>query len=207
MKIIGLTGGIGSGKSTASDYLKKKDCLIIDADKTARQLTEKGSPYLAMLRETFGDDFFFDDGEHNRKKLGRYIFARPEKKAVLERIVTDAVIERTLDTIEHLKQNGFKGIAVLDAPLLFECGMQKYMDESWLVKAEPDIVTERVKKRDDMTDEEIKGRIAGQMPLSEKETIADRITDNSGNLDDLYLQLDRELDRLKNGEDDNVKNH
>ena len=85
--------------------------------------------------------------------------------------------------------------------------MQKYMDESWLVKAEPDIVTERVKKRDDMTDEEIKGRIAGQMPLSEKETIADRIIDNSGNLDDLYLQLDRELDRLKNGEDDNVKNH
>ena len=71
MKIIGLTGGIGSGKSTASDYLKKKDCLIIDADKTARQLTEKGSPYLAMLRETFGDDFFFDDGELNRKKLGR----------------------------------------------------------------------------------------------------------------------------------------
>ena len=132
---------------------------------------------------------------------------RVQKKAVLERIVTDAVIERTLDTIEHLKQNGFKGIAVLDAPLLFECGMQKYMDESWLVKAEPDIVTERVKKRDDMTDEEIKGRIAGQMPLSEKETIADRIIDNSGNLDDLYLQLDRELDRLKNGEDDNVKNH
>lgn len=85
--------------------------------------------------------------------------------------------------------------------------MQKYMDESWLVKAEPDIVTERVKKRDDMTDEEIKGRIAGQMPLSEKEAIADRIIDNSGNLDDLYLQLDRELDRLKNGEDDNVKNH
>lgn len=207
MKIIGLTGGIGSGKSTASDYLKKKDCLIIDADKTARLLTEKGSPYLAMLRETFGDDFFFDDGELNRKKLGRYIFARPEKKAVLERIVTDAVIERTLDTIEHLKQNGFEGIAVLDAPLLFECGMQKYMDESWLVKAEPDIVSERVKKRDDMTDEEIKGRIAGQMPLSEKEAIADRIIDNSGNLDDLYLQLDRELDRLKNGEDDNVKNH
>ena len=74
-----------------SDYLyklelmKKKDCLIIDADKTARLLTEKGSPYLAMLRETFGDDFFFDDGELNRKKLGRYIFARPEKKAVLER--------------------------------------------------------------------------------------------------------------------------
>ena len=207
MKIIGLTGGIGSGKSTASAYLRKKGCVIIDADKAARQLTEKGSPYLDILRETFGADFFFDDGELDRKKLGRYIFAHPEKKAILERIITDAVIERTLDKIEKLKENDFKGIVVLDAPLLFECGMQKYMDESWLVKADPDIVTERVKKRDGMTDEEIKGRIAGQMPLSEKEGIADRIIDNSKDLDDLYRQLDREIDRLKNGEDNNVKNH
>ena len=207
MKIIGLTGGIGSGKSTASDYLKKKGCLIIDAYKTARLLTEKGSPYLDILRETFGDDFFLDEGDLDRRKLGRYIFARPEKKAILERIITDAVIERTLDTIEELKQNGFEGIVVLDAPLLFECGMQKYMDESWLIKADTDIVTERVKMRDGMTDEEIKGRIAGQMPLSKKEAIADRIIDNSKDLNDLYRQLDREIDRLKNGEDNNVKNH
>ena len=207
MKIIGLTGGIGSGKSTASDYLKKKGCLIIDADKTARLLTDKGSPYLDILRETFGDDFFLDEGDLDRRKLGRYIFARPEKKAILERIITDAVIERTLDTIEELKQNGFEGIVVLDAPLLFECGMQKYMDESWLIKADTDIVTERVKMRDGMTDEEIKGRIAGQMPLSKKEAIADRIIDNSKDLNDLYRQLDREIDRLKNGEDNNVKNH
>lgn len=205
--MIGLTGGIGSGKSTASAYLAQKGCVIIDADKISRKLTEKGSPYLKILRETFGEAFFSEDGELDRKKLGNYVFAKPEQKEKLEKIITDAVIKITLDRMEELKKQAFKGIAILDAPLLFECGMQKYTDENWLVTAEPEIVMERVKARDGLNDADIKSRIANQMPLAEKKALADRIIDNSKDLPHLYRQLDREIDRWKNGEDENVKIH
>lgn len=207
MKMIGLTGGIGSGKSTASAYLAQKGCVIIDADKISRKLTEKGSPYLKILRETFGEAFFSEDGELDRKKLGNYVFAKPEQKEKLEKIITDAVIKITLDRMEELKKQAFKGIAILDAPLLFECGMQKYTDENWLVTAEPEVVMERVKARDGLNDADIKSRIANQMPLAEKKALADRIIDNSKDLPHLYRQLDREIDRWKNGEDENVKIH
>ncbi len=205
--MIGLTGGIGSGKSTASAYLAQKGCVIIDADKISRKLTEKGSPYLKILRETFGEAFFSEDGELDRKKLGNYVFAKPEQKEKLEKIITDAVIKITLDRMEELKKQAFKGIAILDAPLLFECGMQKYTDENWLVTAEPEVVMERVKARDGLNDADIKSRIANQMPLAEKKALADRIIDNSKDLPHLYRQLDREIDRWKNGEDENVKIH
>lgn len=205
--MIGLTGGIGSGKSTASAYLAQKGCVIIDADKISRKLTEKGSPYLKILRETFGEAFFSEDGELDRKKLGSYVFTKPEQKEKLEKIITDAVIKITLDRMEELKKQAFKGIAILDAPLLFECGMQKYTDENWLVTAEPEVVMERVKARDGLTDADIKSRIANQMPVAEKKALADRIIDNSKDLPHLYRQLDRGIDRWKNGEDENVKIH
>ena len=207
MKIIGLTGGIGSGKSTASAYLEKKGCVIIDADKISRKLTEKGSPYLEILKEAFGEAFFSEEGELDRKKLGNYVFAKPEQKEKLEKIITEAVIKITLDKLEELKKQAFKGIAVLDAPLLFECGMQKYTDENWLVTAEPEVVTERVKAMDGLSDAEIRSRIANQMSVEEKKVLADRILDNSKDLSHLYGQLDREIDRIKNGEEINVKIH
>ena len=207
MKIIGLTGGIGSGKSTASAYLEKKGCVIIDADKISRKLTEKGSPYLEILKEAFGEAFFSEEGELDRKKLGNYVFAKPEQKEKLEKIITEAVIKITLDKLEELKKQAFKGIAVLDAPLLFECGMQKYTDENWLVTAEPEVATERVKARDGLSDAEIRSRIANQMSVEEKKVLADRILDNSKDLSHLYGQLDREIDRIKNGEEINVKIH
>ncbi len=205
MKIIGLTGGIGSGKSTASAYLEQKGCLIIDADKISRKLTEKDSPYLEILKETFGEEFFSEDGELDRKKLGRYVFANPLQKEKLEKIITDAVIKITLDRMEELKREDFKGIAILDAPLLFECGMQKYTDENWLVAAEPETIIERVKARDEMNEADIKSRMENQMSLAEKKALADRIIDNSGDREHLYRRLDREIDRLKNGEEENVK--
>lgn len=200
MKIIGLTGGIGSGKSTVSAYLSKKGCVIIDADKISRRLTEKGSPYLETIREAFGDGYFDEEGNLERQKLGQYIFANPDKKKLLEGIVTDAVIEKVFERLNTLKNEEYSGIVILDAPLLFECGMQKYADENWLVTADLKTVIQRVKSRDGMSEKDIEGRIAGQMPLEEKKKLADHVIDNSRDLDYLYLQLDREIDRLKNGE-------
>lgn len=193
MKIIGLTGGIGSGKSTVSAYLKSKGCRIINADALARQMTEKGSPALEMLRTTFGDKYFNEDGSLKRKELGAFVFAHPEQKKLLEGIVTKAVIDKSVAILEEWKKENYEGIVVLDAPLLFECGMQKYMDETWLVKADGETVIRRVMSRDGLSCDEIEGRIRAQMPLSEKEKLADRIIDNSRDLEYLYRQVDKLL--------------
>lgn len=193
MKIIGLTGGIGSGKSTVSAYLKSKGCRIIDADALARQMTEKGSPALERLRTAFGDKYFNDDGSLKRKELGAFVFAHPAQKKLLEGIVTKAVINESVATLEEWKKENYEGIVVLDAPLLFECGMQKYMDETWLVKADSETVIHRVMSRDGLSCDEIEGRINAQMPLSKKEKLADRVIDNSRDLEYLHKQVDKLL--------------
>lgn len=193
MKIIGLTGGIGSGKSTVSAYLKSKGCRIIDADALARQMTEKGSPALEKLRTAFGDKYFNDDGSLKRKELGAFVFAHPAQKKLLEGIVTKAVINESVATLEEWKKENYEGIVVLDAPLLFECGMQEYMDETWLVKADSETVIHRVMSRDGLSCDEIEGRINAQMPLSKKEKLADRVIDNSRDLEYLHKQVDKLL--------------
>lgn len=193
MKIIGLTGGIGSGKSTVSAYLKSKGCRIIDADALARQMTEKGSPAIEKLRTAFGDKYFNDDGSLKRKELGAFVFAHPAQKKLLEGIVTKAVIDESVTILEKWKKENYEGIAVLDAPLLFECGMQEYMDETWLVKADSETVIHRVMSRDGLSCDEIEGRINAQMPLFEKEKLADRLIDNSRDLEYLHKQVDKLL--------------
>ena len=120
MKVIGLTGGTGSGKSTVSAYLEEKGCCIIDADKISRKLTEKGGEALGPIRERFGTEVFFEDGSLNRKKLGSIVFNDNQKLKILEEITTDIVIRKTLETVERLKAEGIQNVVVLDAPLLFE---------------------------------------------------------------------------------------
>ncbi len=193
MKIIGLTGGIGSGKSTVSAYLKEKGCIIIDADEISRKMTEKGSPALDQIRDCFGDEYFYADGSLDRKKMGVTVFNDSEKKRMLEDIVTQAVIRKTTEEIEILRKSESDGIAVLDAPLLFEFNVQGLTDESWLVTADEETVLERVKLRDDLSEEEIRGRISNQMPLEDKKRIADRVIDNSKDLRHLYKQIDELL--------------
>lgn len=200
MKIIGLTGGIGSGKSTVSEYLKKRGCIIIDADEMSRKMTEKGGAALVAIREAFGDGYFRADGSLDRKKLGATVFADSEKKQILENIVTKAVIKKTIEEIESLRNADKKGIAVLDAPLLFEFGMQHYTDENWLVTADKALIIDRVKARDGMAEDEILERISNQMPDSDKRALADRIIDNSKDLGYLYEQIAALL--YAEGEDD-----
>lgn len=193
MKIIGLTGGIGSGKSTASAYLRKKGCIIIDADEMSRKMTEKGSKALDEIRNAFGDEYFFEDGGLDRKKMAATVFSDPEKKQLLENIITQAVIKKSVEKINSLREGEEDGIAVLDAPLLFEFDMQRYTDETWLVSADKNVIISRVKARDDMTDEEVRSRILNQMSADRKEKLADRIIDNSADIAHLYAQLDKLL--------------
>ncbi len=197
MKIIGLTGGIGSGKSTASAYMKEKGCEIIDADIIARQMTAKGAPALKEIREAFGDGFFLEDGSLNRKALGDLVFSDREKLAFLQRIVTEKVIEAIEKELLSLRKKGFSGIAVIDAPLLFECGMEDIADENWLVSADLEKRIERVSRRDNLSRGQVISRINCQMSQEEKEKYSRCILDNSGTEGELFCQIDRNLERVR----------
>lgn len=197
MKIIGLTGGIGTGKSTVSAYLKEKGCVILDADKMSRQLTAPGGDALPAIRRTFGDEVFYDDGTLDRKKLGSIVFNDADKLKALEEITTQKVVEQTIDGLVRLRKASYNGIVIIDAPLLFECGMQVLAEENWLVTAGLEVRIERIIKRDGLDRQSILDRINNQMNDEEKMTMADYVIDNSDNLESLYQQIDKLIERVK----------
>ena len=197
MKIIGLTGGIGTGKSTVSDYLKKNGCMIIDADEISRKMTAKGAPALAVIKKTFGDRYVSADGELDRKALGDLVFGDSEKLGILQNIITEKVIDETKCRLKNLSDTKYDGIIVLDAPLLYECNMDDIADENWLVKSDNEVRIERVAARDNLTRDQIMARIDNQMSQREKEKRSDYIIDNSGTLDELYKQIDSLLERIR----------
>ncbi len=197
MKIVGLTGGIGSGKSTVSAYLKEKGCYIIDADEISRAVTGEGGPALEPILMEFGIQVFNYDGTLNRKAMSDLVFSDEEKRQKLESIVVTMVINEFHAQIEHLKEINYEGIVVFDAPLLFEFGLQEFVDESWFVTASLETRVSRVVMRDKVTREEVMDRIRNQMPSQEKEKLADYTIINSLDLDWLYEQVDRLLYRLR----------
>lgn len=196
MKVIGLTGGTGSGKSTAAAYLKEKGCFILDADRISRELTSKGGDALGPIMEEFGNDVFFDDGSLDRKKLGTIVFSDEKKLRSLEKITTEIVIQKTLQKIEELKSEGAENVVIIDAPLLFECGMNDCADENWLVICEKEDRINRLILRDGLERQSIMDRMANQLSDEEKILMADVVIDNSGTKEDLYGQIDKLIERV-----------
>lgn len=197
MKVIGLTGGTGSGKSTVAAYLEKKGCIIIDADKISRDLTKPGGEALEPIRRRFGADVFFEDGSLDRKKLGGIVFSDDAKLRSLEEITTDIVIKKILEKVEQLKKNGFNGTVILDAPLLFECGMKDCTDENWLVTCDLENRIQRLIDRDGISRQSILDRMANQLSDEQKRMMADRVIENSGSLTELYSRIDRFIERAR----------
>jgi len=196
MILIGITGGIGSGKSTVSDYLTEKGCTVLDADKVCREIVEPGSDTLKELRNAFGSEIINDDGSLNRKKLAGIAFSDPKKKETLDGIMHRKVIEILLKRAEAL--SGEKAVFI-DAPLLFESNLDRHLDMVWLVDAEEEARINRVQKRDSLSKEEIQKRINLQMSRKEKLQRADYIIDNSGSKEDLYRQLNLMLKTVLGG--------
>lgn len=178
MKVIGLTGGIASGKSTVSRFLAQLGAEIIDADILARQVVQPGEKAYTKIVQTFGSIILLDDKNIDRKALANVVFASPEKLQKLNAIIHPEVIDRTKKILQEMKQAG-KKVSVIDAPLLIEAGMTFLADEVWLVSVKPEIQLERATSRDKMTNADAKARIAAQMSLVEKENYVDRIIDNS----------------------------
>ncbi|GLI50451.1 dephospho-CoA kinase [Tepidanaerobacter syntrophicus] len=192
MTVIGLTGGIASGKSTVTALLKEKGAAIIDADKIAREIMSKGEPAWFEVLNYFGDEILNNDrSDIDRKKLAHIVFSDKAKLEVLNNITHPKIIEEIKRQVEEYKKAG-KKIIVIDAALLIETGLDKIADEVWVVAANEDIQLQRLMAREkDITKDEALKRIKSQMPLAEKLKFADRVIDNNSSIEETKKQVDK----------------
>lgn len=192
MKWIGLTGGIGCGKSTVTQKLLQRSIPVIDADQIAHQVVEKGSPGLKSIVNEFGQDLLLPDGSLNRLKLGQFIFGDSDKKDKVELILHPLIREETLKRRKVLESRNER-IAVYDMPLLFETNSQQQFDKVIVVTCQVQQQLQRLRLRNPLwSEEEINKRIASQIPLSIKEQAADFVVHNDGT----KQHLDQEIKRL-----------
>lgn len=197
MKVIGLTGGIASGKSTVASYLKELGAYVIDADKIARDIVQPGGPAYVEIVQEFGKDILDPDRNIDRKKLGGIIFRNLEDREKLNGIMHPKIYRLMEKQIESIKKADPKGIIVLDVPLLIETGMTKMADEVWLAWLPEELQKARLMERDGFTEEEAEKRIKSQMPLNKKRKFAHRIIDTSGLLKDTRRQVNSIWNQLK----------
>ncbi|HCN61500.1 dephospho-CoA kinase [Mammaliicoccus fleurettii] len=186
-KVIGLTGGIATGKSTVSKMLKERGFYIVDADVASRKAVETGSKGLRQVEEVFGKKAILN-GEMNRLYVGSIVFKDEDMRKKLNNIVHPIVRE----IMEEEKQLGLKKDknVIMDIPLLFENNLQDTVDETWLVYTTKETQIVRLKQRNQLTDEEALSRIKSQMPIEEKKEMADVIIDNNGSLVDLTQNIE-----------------
>lgn len=183
--VVGLTGGIGSGKSAASAWFESQDIVVVDADVVAREVVQKGQPALKDIHQAFGDWVLQADGELNRRALREHIFKAPAARKVLERITHPAIRG---SIIQQLAQAD-SPYAILVSPLLFETNQHELTQRTLLIDASEELQILRASQRDGQNEEQIKKIIAAQMPRLRKQQIADDIVLNDGHLDHLYQHL------------------
>lgn len=189
-KVIGLTGGIASGKSTVSDILTVYGFKIVDADKASRQAVEKGSKGLKQIVETFGEEALDDQGEMDRAYMGELVFNHPEKRLELNSIVHPIVREIMEHDKEQLLKEGYN--VIMDIPLLFENDLQHTVDEVWVVYTSESIQIERLMQRNDLSIEDARARVYSQIAIDKKSRMADHVIDNLGD----KLELKQNVERL-----------
>lgn len=193
---IGLTGGIGTGKSTVSNILKSEGFTIIDADNIAKEVLEKYPKILEMVRVQFGAGFFDWRGEFRRKEFGNHIFRFPKQRIKYESIIMPYIKESIEEKIKLYEQKGEK-IVIIDAPTLIENGMHEEMDYVILVYADNSVQIQRVMNRDKLTKVEAVSRINSQLSVEEKKEFADIIIDNNTDLIDTQKQVYDLIDFVK----------
>jgi len=187
MILLGLTGGIGSGKSTVSAMLVERGAELIDADAITREVQQPGSPVLAAIAERFGDDMLAEDGSLRRQRLADRVFADPEELAALNAIVHPAVgaeIQRRID-----EARGRPGVVVLDVPLLGEHPRWP-VSATVVVDTDTEVAVARLVQQRGMSEADARARIARQMSREERRARADRVVVNDGSLEDLRRQVD-----------------
>jgi dephospho-CoA kinase len=196
--IAGLTGGIASGKSTVSYFLREAGAVIIDADAIARDVVKNGLPAWREIVRAFGKEVLLPDGEIDRARLGGIIFGDSSKKEILNGIVHPHVIDKTAELIEEAKKTSPEAIVILDVPLLIEAGMDKGLDAVILVYAPEELQLKRLAERDGLSHEDALLRVRSQMPIEKKKDFATIIIDNSGSLENTKKNALEVLNHLSN---------
>ncbi|NMA04255.1 MAG: dephospho-CoA kinase [Clostridiales bacterium] len=194
--IIGLTGGIASGKTTVSNILRELGAIIIDADEISRKIVEKGKPALDEIREYFGEKVLLENGELNRKKLGDIVFDNAEELRKLSEITLPYIVEEITDEINLCKETYNDCVIVLDAALLIEQNLMYLVEEIWLVVAPRETQFERLVEREDISRDGAEKRIDAQMSPEHKKKYAHKIIDNSKDLDHLRAQIEANWKRV-----------
>ena len=190
MKIIGLTGGIATGKSTVARLLAEQHgARIIDADQLSREVVAPGSPALVPIAELFGPEVISADGTLDRQAVRKLVFSDPARRRALEALLHPAIAELALLRLEEARQAG-ASVAVYMAPLLIEAGATDRVDEIWVVTVKPEAQLSRLMARDQCSLEQARQIVAAQMPLTEKERFGLVVIENSGSLEETARQVD-----------------
>lgn len=190
MLLVGLTGGIASGKSSTARILEELGARIIDTDIICRKLVEKNRPAWREIIHFFGEDILMEDGSLDRKKLGNIVFRDEEKRKKLNAIIHPKVISEELRLAKGIKEEDPYALVVVNAALLIESGNHKNMDKVIVVGADEDRVIDRIVKRDGLTRDEARLRMASQLPLREKIKLAHYFIENNGTLDELREKVE-----------------
>lgn len=196
MMKIGLTGGIGSGKSTASAMFESHGIKIIDADKISKEVLDKNPEILKRVKSEFGSGFFDWRGEFRRKEFGNHIFRFPKQRVKYEAIIMPYIIEEIKKQFEKY-ENKKEKMVILDAPTLIENKMQTDMDYVILVTAPVNVQIKRVMERDRLSKSDAVSRVNAQMSVEEKKEFANVIIDSSGELEKTQKQVEDIIDFLK----------
>ena len=191
---IGLTGGIGSGKSTVLKLFQKLGAFLIDFDELAHRVEEPGTETWKKIVDHFGHDIMHDDGTVNRVKLGAIVFASTAERAALNAIVHPAVFEEWRRQIDGIKNTKDDAVIISDVPLLIEAGMQSLFDCVILIYLPPDVQIERIMKRNGFSRREAQERLAAQMPIGDKIPLCDFVIGNEGSI----AETERKVDEVWN---------
>lgn len=199
MIVIGLTGGIASGKSTVAAELRRLGLPVFDADEASRQAVAAGSEGLKLVQQTFGSEYLTTTGELNREKVAALVFSDKEALKKLEAIIHKIVLSEVDCFLQDCRSQGCQA-AVLDVPLLIECGWYEKVDVVWLVAVSIEEQIKRAMLRSGMPEADVKRRIAAQMSLEEKKAYAGVVFDNSGELENTLSAVRKEVKKIL-GED------
>lgn len=197
MKVIGLTGGTGSGKSVVSRRLAAEGLAIIDADRIAHKVIEKDEPAYMELAEYFGNEILDTEGNIIRHRLGEIVFHDAGKLAFLNQCTHKHIIAEMEQQVGAARENGNVKAVILDAPLLLEAGLDAICDEVWVVFADNETRLRRIMERDGINEETAAARIASQKSWEEYRNAADRIIDNSSDIFSVEKQLSRLIQNLE----------
>ena len=192
-KIIGITGGIASGKSTVTNFLRQRGFQVVDADALVHQLQKPGGRLFKALVQHFGQEIILENGELNRPLLASLIFSNSKEREWSKRTQGEIIREELASLRDNLAQQ--ESIFFMDIPLLFEQDYSSWFDETWLVYVDRDVQLKRLMKRDQLSKELAEARLSAQWPLEEKKGLASQVIDNNGSQDQLLAQVNSLLER------------